>query len=123
MFFHPTRLPVLTEQPTQHVDIMPTILDLVGLQSPKIARFGQSLAAERVEPFLLHNNGAYWLIDDKHVLRTKTQFSRFELFNWQDDPALAKPLDHAEKNQSLQVELKRKVQYFNNALIENKLNW
>jgi len=126
LFYHPSN-PVQLQAPiAQHIDIIPTLSDLLGLKTPPHARFGNSLVNSKPDKsVILFSQPYYWLVRDPYLLQATTELTTFEVYNWREDPSLSTPIDQfdSEKSEEWVLELKRKIQYYNNGLIENKLNW
>ena len=103
----------------QHVDIAPTLLDLMGLDDQPRPRFGRSL--HRQGPCrVVFYNARTWFLLSGDLLQTDGPAGA-RLYNRRQDPGLDRPLDdhHAP---SLARQLRALIQYHHNGLLQNRLN-
>ncbi len=119
---HNQQLPLITsDRTTQHIDIMPTIMDLLQLPSPKTPLFGNSLVtghAPTTTHSLIFENNHYSLIAGPYLWRISLK-GEMKGFNWQKDPHLLEPIVVDSKPGHW---LKAYIQMFNNGLIKNSLS-
>jgi phosphoglycerol transferase MdoB-like AlkP superfamily enzyme len=121
VFFHPGHpLPkVSPDRITQHVDIGPSLLDYLGIETDKVLPFGHSIFDASYGGLAygeLSEN--YWIADKDHYMEFRFKgpshlFSMGQL----GSPATDRP----EIKEKLEKKLKAYVQWFNNGLRENKL--
>lgn len=110
MFYMPAAItPVTTDRVTQHIDIVPTALDIIGHNEPFFS-FGSSvLRNERAPCMMTASTGQYIAVDGEGTLR----YSAKDLMEG-DIP----PLD---RDRELRRNLQAAVQQFNNRLLARKL--
>ena len=106
---------------TQHIDIMPSILHLLGPHDDPRARFGAPVQRERPMPHVLLYSGATYYAAGREYLIRASLNQEFQLFNWREDPHFKRPLGPPREED--QAHFKAQIQYHNNGLIEDKLNW
>ena len=112
-----------TEQISQHIDIMPTVLNLVGIEA-KHAKFGHSLMTDAPSFALLYRDSNYLLIGPTYAI-VQDPFKGLAIYDWQDDWDLDHKLDPEEVGDSfgeMEAQLKANIQLFNNGLIKNNLS-
>jgi uncharacterized sulfatase len=121
VFFHPGHpLPkVNPDRITQHVDIGPSILDFLGIETAKTLPFGHSIFDPSYGGLAygeLSEN--YWIADKNYYLEHRFKGSS-QLFSLEQ---LSSPVtDKPEIKEKLENKLKAYVQWFNNGLRENNL--
>jgi phosphoglycerol transferase MdoB-like AlkP superfamily enzyme len=123
LFFHPqSKFPgVDTNRVTQHVDILPSVLDYLQIQPDRRLLFGQSVFREGEGRAFLYDNGRYWLVRAQRALEF-TPEKGGRLFDLVQDRQLKSPLPvGAGASSDLEREAKALVQYFNNGMIDNNL--
>lgn len=107
-------------QVVQHIDILPTILDLVGLPEKEKNYLGSSVFIPGDRFAVTYSDGRYLFITKSHFL-THTRDGNFQMFSMQD-PDQTKALDEpAEKKKELENRLKAVIQYFSEGMWDNKL--
>ncbi|OGR03225.1 MAG: hypothetical protein A2511_06545 [Deltaproteobacteria bacterium RIFOXYD12_FULL_50_9] len=124
LFFHPTRKfpPINPDQITQHADILPSILDFLHIQPKKRLLFGRSLFRLGEGRAIMHEAGHYWLVKGEHALEFVPPFSS-RIFDLANDPLLKSPLaNEPVRLNTMEKETKALMQYFNNGLLEHKLD-
>lgn len=116
LYYMPAALPGRTESRiTQHIDILPTVLDLIGYQKPFFS-FGSSALREERQPAAVSESSATWLIIGEEVqLR-----SDGETVLWAEgmDGAASPPAGAAEK---LLPTLQAAIQQYNNHMLRQDL--
>ncbi|MFQ6603583.1 LTA synthase family protein [Flavobacterium sp. C3NV] len=111
----------INEQNFQQIDIMPTIIDYLGIKIDLIC-FGKSyLSKENYAVFYLQ--GIYHCVKDDYYL----SFANNEvigLYNWKKDPLLKKNLQNQNVLKTLEISnfLKAYIQNFNERVINDKLS-
>jgi phosphoglycerol transferase MdoB-like AlkP superfamily enzyme len=123
LFFHP-RKPFPTVDAgriTQQVDILPSVLDYLGLPADQRLLFGKSVFRQGEGRAFLHANGQYWLVRGQRALEfTPGRPSR--LFDPAGDPLLKSPIpNEPEQLRAMEREAEALVQYFNNGLLDHQL--
>lgn len=111
----------------QHIDISPTVLDLVGSKN-EIISFGNNAFNENDKFAIQYINGTYQITTKSHFLIYDGEKTT-GFFNLLNDPLLEKnytlqqldPQDELEKDQ-LEKKLKAIIQQYNNRLINNQLS-
>jgi phosphoglycerol transferase MdoB-like AlkP superfamily enzyme len=123
IFFHPQdNLPAVdSARIAQHVDIMPSVLDYLGVQADrKQLPFGRSVFRQEEESMvLLHTYGRYRMIGDGYVLEYGLANGEANLYKFNKDPYATTPAqDEALKEEKVK-ELKAYLQYYINGMIDN----
>jgi uncharacterized sulfatase len=124
LFFHPRRtLPKADpNRITQHVDVLPSILDYLRIEPERRLLFGQSVFRSGAGRAFLHVNGQYWLVRGQEALEFVPERSGGRLFDLVKDPQLKSPMPgEPGRRQTLEKEAKALLQYFNNGLLDNAL--
>ncbi|PCH93940.1 MAG: sulfatase [Bacteroidetes bacterium] len=122
LFFKPNSdLKGLSSRVTQHIDIMPSILDFIGYEEEYIA-FGQSVFNNNEGYSVNFLNEIYQLYLGDYMLQFDREKS-VALFNYQADGALKNNLLEEEKEGALELETKLKaiIQSYNERLTSNQL--
>lgn len=122
LLYHPgMSLPwVDPERITQQVDLLPTILDVVGIDRPgQLPLFGRSVFSSAPGEAVLRSNGVYWLVRRDGVLQRDPDGSE-RLFAFQRQETVpvevsAPPRIKGELSRRLRAHL----QHFSNSLISN----
>ncbi|MBL0127534.1 MAG: sulfatase-like hydrolase/transferase [Flavobacteriales bacterium] len=111
LYFMPSHIqPRTEERVTQHIDILPTVLDLVGYDKPFFS-FGKSaLRDERMACMVTASTGTYLIIDQEGAV----QIAGAQL----DDDEIA---SGDARRDSLERQLQAAVQQFHNHLLKNEL--
>ena len=123
ILFDPSHhLPVGTNNtPAQQIDIMPTLLDLIGAQRPYLA-FGKNLLTTPQDQAWIvnYNNGLYqYLQNDTLTLFDGTNIH--SRYHYSKDPCLTSPLPpHPSDSNSLR-HLKALIQSYMQRMIDNRL--
>jgi phosphoglycerol transferase MdoB-like AlkP superfamily enzyme len=115
------QLPTInTEQVVQHIDIFPTILDLVGIKIDKSNLMGRSV-------FVPGDRTAISFIDNRYLFIAKDYFLQYhpgsepQMFS-RLDPNASKPLiEPIARKDELVHRMKAQIQYFSQGLWDNKL--
>ncbi len=111
-------------EPAQHADIMPTVLDLLGIPAPQHTPFGQSLARPLSRPgVVLYEGETYHLFSRDQVLSWSREGSA-KMFRWPLDPLLTQALTPLPSAADAQLRyLKAQIQAYNNGMVQNHLIW
>ena len=96
--------PQMDTQPTQQIDVMPTILSYLGYDQPFFS-FGRSLLDTLYKPFAVNYTGNYQLLRDDELL----------LF---DGNGPVGSMEYKEENLTF---LKAFIQHYNNRLLDDRL--
>lgn len=123
LFFHPQQqfAMVDTNRVTQHVDILPSLLDFLNIQPQQQLLFGRSVFRAGEGRAFLHQSGHFWLVRGDHALEF-TPDSPSRLFDIVTDLSLKNPLSNEpERLEAMEREAKALVQYFNNGLRQRQL--
>ena len=97
--------PQTNDQPTQQIDILPTVLSYLGYDQPFFG-YGRSILNDRYEPFALHYSGYYQLVRGKRLL----QFDGYEAAG-----------DFEEAIPPDMEFMKAFIQQYNNRLIDDRM--
>ena len=95
---------------TQHIDILPTILDLIGYSKPFFCFGGSALREERMPCMVTASTGTYLIVDAKGAFLLGAK----EL----GDGVIG---SHNARKDSLERQLQAAVQQFHNHLLKNEL--
>ena len=110
VYYFPGKIaPVVDEQPTQQIDIMPTILTYLGYDAPFFA-YGRALQDNSSKPFVMNYNGNYQLLRNGERL----------FFDGQT--AVPSSEGHTSSAENLDF-IKAFIQQYNNRLIDGKLTY
>lgn len=129
LFFHPkiAKWPDLDlHQPIQQIDLLPSILDFLNIDSQKENLLGRSVFREGSRYVVLSSDGYYWLVTKDHVLSMGPQ-GDMNLAILAPHLASEKPpeqeseSDHATLLEDLKKKLLATRQYFSEGLWDNKL--
>jgi len=124
LVFHPQRKfpDVNAARITQQVDILPSILDYLGIKPDRRLLFGKSIFRPGDGRAFLNVNGHYWLVRDQRAFEFIPEGPGGNLFDLAKDPQLKSPLlDDSDARRDLERESEALLQYFNNGLIDNNL--
>ena len=115
---------------TQHMDIFPSILDIVFPNNLKVQKekitLGLSLLDKCNKPkVVLYDNGAYWLLTNKEALVWENinseKYQYYKLSYQNGIPILDATKFSQKREKYLKNQLKARIQYYNNGLIKNTL--
>ena len=124
LIFHPQQkfAGVDTRRITQHVDILPSILDYLGIQPERHLLFGKSVFRPGEGRAFLHANGHFWLVRGQYALEFVPDGTAGGLFDLAQDPQLKSPIQgESEARHKMEQEARALVQYYNNGLLDNNL--
>lgn len=128
ILYHPTyKFPEVDRSMiVQHIDILPTVMDFLGLQEKDKNYLGSSV-------FVPGDKVAINFIDGRYILAAKDHFLRwspgsgqpqiFSMTDWSGTTELQPQSDAnlAARSQELLKKLKANIQYFNEGMWDNKL--
>ena len=116
MFFHPTtKLNKLKRKNIgQHVDILPTVIDFLGINFPKKLLFGSSLLNKDSGRMINLANNTYIFLRDDQLLRYNGESFRA----YSRDSGF---LDSVDPNKDYIQEFKAYIQYFTNGMKRNSI--
>lgn len=124
LFYHPSQklTQVDPNRVTQHTDILPSVLDFLGIRSEPYLLFGRSVFDKTQKGESIFSLfGIYWLVRDKYFLRFNENDQTSQLFAI-DDPSQSQPLSHhAELKNEMELRVKSYIQYYKNSMIQNNL--
>lgn len=118
VLFHPgKKINADTSNVSQHVDIMPTVLDYVGIQNNHPLLFGRSLLDEGEGRALYYMNKNYFYMKSGYYLVFDgNQSNLYAATDWTRSNELN---DKPEEKALFEKELKAYLQYYNNGLNNN----
>lgn len=124
VFFRPGRqLPlVAADEPAQHIDIKPTVLDLLGIREPERSLQGQSLVTSPTTPrlALLYGGPVFWGLTSQYLLRYHRVQRRLEFFA-RDDEHFKHPLTVSRRQRVVwRQRIEAYIQAYHNGLIDNR---
>jgi phosphoglycerol transferase MdoB-like AlkP superfamily enzyme len=111
LYYMPSSIPPRTvERVTQQIDILPTLLDLIGYDRPFFSFGSSALRNERGPVMVTRTTGSYLIVDPEGVLRF-------------DDRRLGEQRMHPKSGRAtaLEAQLMAAVQQFNDRLLRNQL--
>lgn len=108
-----------TTQVVQHVDLMPTILDIAGSEEKERNYLGNSVFQPGDRYAVTLSDGTYLMIAKDYYLRYRRggQYEMFSMLPGNEGP-LQEP---AERKAALEMRMKAVLQYFSQGLWDNKL--
>jgi Phosphoglycerol transferase and related proteins, alkaline phosphatase superfamily len=114
VYYFPGKIaPAVDEQPTQQIDIMPTILTYLGYDAPFFA-YGRALQDKSRTPFVMNYTGNYQLLRGESLL----------LFDGQQAvPSSESPTPPPPPSEEDLDFIKAFIQQYNNRLIDGKLRF
>lgn len=123
LFYHPGYewpAGVDREQIVQQIDILPSVMDFLGLPMKGSVRLARSVFIPGERTATLHLDGRYWIADKDYFLdlpRGETP----RMYAW-DDAGETRPLDEpAARKDRLFERWKASVQYFSEGMWDNRL--
>ncbi len=118
ILFHPgKKIKVDTSRVSQHLDIMPTVLDYVGIRNERPVLFGESLLDSSEGRALFYNNKTYVYYKKEYFLEFDQHSSR--LYRSSDWNKTNEITDQGMLKEQYEQELKAYIQYYNNGLNNN----
>lgn len=113
------------DQPAQHSDLAPTVMDMLGIEPPGRSPFGASLWRRPTRPgVVLYEGSTYHLLSSDKILIWAPPAEPLR-FSWREDPLLqrqeALPPDFSSSPEMLF--LKAQIQAFNNGMVGDRLLW
>lgn len=121
LFYHPTRdlRNYSTNKITQHADILPSILDYLGINYEQKLYFGSSVFAKDEGRMINYNSGSYIFFRPPFVIR----YDKVKPVFYKDvnGELVEASLEITENENEILKELKAIIQYTNNGLRNNSL--
>ena len=105
----------------QHIDIMPTLLSLAGGTEMPRAHFGTNLLSPSAGAAILYSGGIYYKVYKDIAIKGKLDLG-YEFYKWRSDPGFRHPKAELS-NSMLKKRFKAQLQYYNNGMLEDKINW
>ncbi|MBY0386074.1 sulfatase-like hydrolase/transferase [bacterium] len=125
LFFHPSMdgLRGAPEKITQHVDILPSILDFMGIRNEPYLLFGRSVFddSHEGEATFLSYYGVYWLVRKDYLLGFSEHEQTSVLYSMHEPSQSTAILNQEKIRQSMETRLKLYIQYYKNSLTENNM--
>ncbi len=121
LLYHPGgALPEVSgDRITQHADILPTVLDLVGLEPSRLPRFGRSVFSSALGEAVLHGNGTYWLVRPEGVVE-RDPSGEERIFRYEGHTTRAEPVElPTATRETLVRRLRAHIQHHHNGLLTN----
>ena len=121
LFYHPGKdlSHLENSKVTQHADILPSIVDFLGIEVDKQLFFGSSVFGADEGRALNYNSGSYIYVKAPYVLRYDKTTAR--LMYWGLEQSELKNIEETSFTQELLQELKAYIQYTNNGLRNNNI--
>lgn len=118
VFYHPSLELKSEKKIVQHVDILPSVLDFLGIESEEKLYFGSSVFNNAPGKNLNFNSNNYiYRKADKLILYDKNKVKSYRL----DERGLKAKLQKSFNEKQMLRELKAFIQYTNNGLIRNNI--
>jgi phosphoglycerol transferase MdoB-like AlkP superfamily enzyme len=120
LLYHPSR-PLPPTDPlriTQHVDLLPTILDYTGVTPTEIPRFGRSVFSPAEGEAILGSDGYYWLVRRDGVVQRDAKGTE-TVFPYAAEASLSASAMGQTAPVTLAGRLQAHLQHFNNSLLRN----
>lgn len=123
MLYHPTfQFPETdTEMIVQQIDILPTILDFLGIPEKERNYLGSSIFSVADKVAVNFNDGRYLLVAKDHYLRWVPGEPEAKMYAINDRESTKEIIENAARKSELTSKLKATVQYFNEGMWDNKL--
>lgn len=121
LYYHPSvDLNSLSKRKlTQQVDIMPSILDFLGIKPEKQLLFGASIFGGDEGRIINFSSGQYLYADSTKMVRFDGSNAKF--YEYSDDNLAGKSADSNDEFKQLLKELKGYIQYTDNGLRNNNI--
>jgi phosphoglycerol transferase MdoB-like AlkP superfamily enzyme len=123
LLFHPAKkFPAVdTQRVVQQTDILPSLLDYLGIQPDRKLLFGHSVFRGGEGQAFFREQGHYWLVRGNYALEFSPEFGS-RLFDWDKDVQLQSPLNNEpELQKQMEREAQAFIQYYNNGLLERNI--
>ncbi len=127
LFYHPGGKldPAKTQKVVQHADILPSVVDYLGINPEKTNSFGHSIWQDDPGRAIFYQNGILYLVRGPHAIRfdenrLQTSYLCFTDPNSARECAVGSEMP-ANEASSLDNEAKAYLQYFKNGMIGNSL--
>jgi len=114
--------PAVDNQPTQQIDIVPTLLSCLGFDEPFFG-YGRSIFDSNTTPFAAHYSGNYQLVRNGHLLLFDGN-QEVGFYHLSSDPSLKHNLIQEKTPEEAAPELsflKAFIQQYNNRLLDDKI--
>jgi phosphoglycerol transferase MdoB-like AlkP superfamily enzyme len=112
------------DRPVQHLDIMPTVLDALGVEAPAHSRFGSSLLQTVTRPgVVLRDAPNYVLVGENRLFTWNVENEEKTSYDWPEDVLLKSKQSFTQEMSQDLLYLKAQVQCFNNGMVQNSLVW
>ncbi len=112
------------DRPVQHLDIMPTVLDALGVEAPAHSRFGSSLLQAVTRPgVVLRDAPSFVLVSENRILSWNVETDEKTSYDWPKDVLLKSKQSFTQEMGQDLLYLKAQVQCFNNGMVQNSLVW
>ncbi len=122
IFFHPNMVwPKLdTTEITQHIDIVPSVLDFLGLPAEGTFALARSVFRPGERIAIAFNGYQYYMVSQKASMIHLPQ-SEFLMYSWPEDFAQTQPkVEPPEVYKYLTSRLEAAMQYFSDSLLDNR---
>lgn len=128
LFYHPAmrKWPAVDlKEPVQHIDVLPSVLDFLGMSPRQMNLMGRSVFRSGPRHVVLASDGFYWLVTRDHVL-TEDPSGRASVKAVADHlrpprSETARPIEDPELERELLSRLRATRQYFSEGLWDNRL--
>ena len=121
IIYHPSKKLLLdTSKVTQQLDIMPTIINYLGIKTNKLLPFGSSIFNNSKGMAITFSNQSYRLITKDYFLELPLQGQGI-LYNYYDWGKKSPITNNEYFRKQYEEKLKAYIQYYNNGMLEN--NW
>ncbi len=118
LLFHPSKkVNADTSAVTQHLDIMPTVLDYLGVANTLSMLFGRSVVSSTEGSALFYTNKTYVYVKKEYYIEFDTK--TVKLYRSEDWKREVEIVDNPQLKAQYERELKAYIQYYNNGLNAN----
>lgn len=107
-----------THEPVQQIDVLPTVMDMLGYNMPEMILLGRSVFVPGERTAVTFSDGEYLLISKDHLLRQQPA-SAPQMYAL-NDPFMKKSLE-GEPKKHLEDRLHAVMQYFSEGMWDNRL--
>ncbi|MGE3759509.1 MAG: LTA synthase family protein [Pseudobdellovibrionaceae bacterium] len=104
----------------QHIDVMPTVLDVAGIQNPKPVLFGRSVFSPGDRTAVFYTGSSY-LFNSLDVTGIFNFDGDFEFYEKEDHGFQKKKITDFATKETRTNQFKATLEYFSRGLLENKL--
>ncbi|HEY8272197.1 MAG TPA: sulfatase-like hydrolase/transferase [Pseudobdellovibrionaceae bacterium] len=124
LFYHPSyQWPAFIQQDqvVQQIDILPSIMDFLGLQNKEMNYLGRSVFIPGERTATMYLDGRYFLVANDFFLDGLMNGTEMKMYALQDSFEKEPLAEPKERRAHLEERLKASIQYFNEGMWDNRL--